>query len=164
MFMVRFVNSLRGVCQETLFQLTLSQKLCSERCTRMIHRNPVSASLVLFVPDSSLSPVQLYKMLCRHDLFNCELVPSLGSRELRKPQAPVHSRFTQSWVLGAVNARATAPSTEGGARAPSMQARVPTAKSFFIVHHTQQLAAAAKVGDATGVRATRRGSGRRSPR
>ena len=28
----------------------------------------------------------------RHDLFNCELVPS------RKPQAPAHSRFTQSWV------------------------------------------------------------------
>jgi hypothetical protein len=38
-----------------------------------------------------------------------------------------------------------------------MQARVPTAKSFFIVHHTQQLAAAAKVGDATA----RQGSGRR---
>jgi hypothetical protein len=40
-------------------------------------------------------------------------------------------------------ARATAPSTEGrGARA---------AKSFF-VHHTQQLAAAAQVGDAKGIR------------
>ena len=33
-----------------------------------------------------------------------------------------------------------------------MQARVPTAKSFFIVHHTQLLAAAAQVGDAKGIR------------
>ena len=158
---------MRGVCQETLFQLTLSQKLCSERCTRMIHRNPVSASLV-FVPDS-LSPVQLYKMLCRAAGTTFSTVSwcllsgpeNCGNRKLLFTAV---SHRAGSWVLSAVNARATAPSTEGGARAPSMQARVPTAKSFFIVHHTQQLAAAAKVGDATGVRATRRGSGRRSPR
>ena len=46
----------------------------------------------------------------------------------------------------AARARATAPSTEHGGRA-----RAPTAKSFF-VHHTQQLAAAAQVGDAKGIR------------
>ena len=43
--------------------------------------------------------------------------------------------------------RATgAPYTEGRARAP-----LTSAKSFF-VHHTQQLAAAAQVGDAKGIR------------
>ena len=47
---------------------------------------------------------------------------------------------------GRARARATAPSTEHGRRA-----RAPTAKSFF-VHHTQQLAAAAQVGDAKGIR------------
>ena len=40
-------------------------------------------------------------------------------------------------------ARATAPSTEGRSST--------SAKSFF-VHHTQQLAAAAQVGDAKGIR------------
>ena len=40
-------------------------------------------------------------------------------------------------------ARATAPSTEGRARAPS--------RSSYFAHHTQQLAAAAQVGDAKGI-------------
>ena len=48
---------------------------------------------------------------------------------------------------GARAPRATgAPYTEGRARAP-----LTSAKSFF-VHHTQQLAAAAQVGDAKGIR------------
>ena len=160
---------MRGVCQETLFQLTLSQKLCSERCTRMIHRNPVSASLV-FVPDSSLSPVQLYKMLCRHDLFNCELVPSLGSRELRKPQAPVHSRFTQSWVLGAVCCERARDSTVYGGWSTSAKHASKGANRQVVLYCTPHAAARSRGEGGRRdrgqgrLRATRRGSGRRSPR
>jgi len=51
--------------------------------------------------------------------------------------------FIRRLALRAKGARAIAPSTNGGSST--------SAKSFF-VHHTQQLAAAAQVGDAKGIR------------
>ena len=73
---------------------------------------------------------------CRNENFACELEAFGGI-------SPHSLHFIRRLALRAKGARARDSTVYGGSST--------SAKSFF-VHHTQQLAAAAQVGDAKGIR------------
>ena len=112
-------------------------KLPRSRESTPVAVTPPSTSLALvFVPDretvtfASSIRIQLYihaVLLCRHDFSTvswCLLSGPENWETASSCSQPFHTE------LGAVNARATAPSTEGGARAPSMPARAPSRSSY----------------------------------